>query len=105
MQRQTSWWPAPNAESTSVAPPASGSAASWLPASTPASNDRANRMTWPRGRMRYNVAMLIELGVFRAVPYVLELDGEPWETSAMLVVAGNIPSYGGGMKVTPGRRH
>jgi diacylglycerol kinase (ATP) len=64
-------------------------------------NDRANRMTWPRGRMRYNIAMLIELGVFRPVPYVLELDGEPWETSAMLVVAGNIPSYGGGMKVTP----
>ncbi|MGH9252115.1 MAG: diacylglycerol kinase [Acidimicrobiales bacterium] len=64
-------------------------------------NDRANRMTWPRGRMRYNVAMLIELGVFRPVPYVLELDGEPWETSAMLVVVGNIPSYGGGMKVTP----
>jgi diacylglycerol kinase (ATP) len=64
-------------------------------------NDRANRMTWPRGRMRYNVAMLIELGVFRPVPYVLELDGERWETSAMLVVAGNIPSYGGGMKVTP----
>ena len=64
-------------------------------------NDRANRMTWPRGRMRYNIAMLIELGVFRPVPYVLELDGEPWETSAMLVVVGNIPSYGGGMKVTP----
>ncbi len=64
-------------------------------------NDRANRMTWPRGRMRYNVAMLIELGVFRPVPYVLELDGEQWETSAMLVVVGNIPSYGGGMKVTP----
>jgi diacylglycerol kinase (ATP) len=64
-------------------------------------NDRANRMTWPRGRMRYNAAMLIELGVFRPVPYVLGLDGEPWETSAMLVVAGNIPSYGGGMKVTP----
>ncbi|HET6728483.1 MAG TPA: diacylglycerol kinase [Jiangellaceae bacterium] len=64
-------------------------------------NDRANRMTWPRGRMRYNVAMLIELGVFRPVPYVLELDGNTWATSAMLVVAGNIPSYGGGMRVTP----
>jgi diacylglycerol kinase (ATP) len=64
-------------------------------------NDRANRMTWPRGRMRYNVAMLIELGVFRPVPYVLELDGQLWETSAMLVVVGNIPSYGGGMRVTP----
>jgi diacylglycerol kinase (ATP) len=64
-------------------------------------NDRANRMRWPRGRMRYNLAMLVELGVFRAVPYVLELDGETWQTSAMLVTVGNIPSYGGGMKVTP----
>ena len=51
--------------------------------------------------MRYNLAMLAELGVFRAVPYALELDGEAWQTSAMLVAAGNIPSYGGGMKVTP----
>jgi diacylglycerol kinase (ATP) len=64
-------------------------------------NDRANRMSWPRGRMRYNLAMLVELGVFHAVPYVLELDGEIWHTSAMLVTVGNIPSYGGGMKVTP----
>lgn len=64
-------------------------------------NDRANRMRWPRGRMRYNLAMLIELGVFRPVPYVLELDSGRWDTSAMLVVVGNIPSYGGGMKVTP----
>ncbi len=65
-------------------------------------NDRANRMKWPRGRMRYNAAMLVELGVFQPVPYVLDLDGEAWETSAMLVTIGNIPSYGGGMKVTPG---
>lgn len=64
-------------------------------------NDRANRMTWPRGRMRYNLAMLAELGVFHAVPYTLELDGTEWLTSAMLVAVGNIPSYGGGMKVTP----
>lgn len=64
-------------------------------------NDRANRMSWPRGRMRYNLAMLAELSVFRPVPYALELDGEAWHTSAMLVAAGNIPSYGGGMKVTP----
>lgn len=64
-------------------------------------NDRANRMRWPRGRMRYNLAMLAELGVFRPVPYVLELDGVRWETSAMLVTIGNASSYGGGMKVTP----
>jgi diacylglycerol kinase (ATP) len=65
-------------------------------------NDRANRMRWPRGRMRYNAAMLVELGVFQPVPYRLDLDGDAWETSAMLVTIGNIPSYGGGMRVTPG---
>lgn len=64
-------------------------------------NERANRMRWPRGRIRYNLAMLAELGVFRPVPYELELDGQAWETSAMLVVVGNAPSYGGGMLVTP----
>ncbi|HEX6197466.1 MAG TPA: diacylglycerol kinase [Jiangellaceae bacterium] len=64
-------------------------------------NERANRMRWPRGRMRYNLAMVAELGVFRPVPYELELDGVTWETSAMLVVVGNGRSYGGGMLVTP----
>lgn len=64
-------------------------------------NERANRMTWPTGRSRYNVAIVLELRTFRPVPYVLELDGEPWTTAAMLVAVGNSPSYGGGMKVCP----
>jgi diacylglycerol kinase (ATP) len=64
-------------------------------------NDRANRMSWPRGRMRYNLAMVAELRVFRPLPFVLELDGERWETEAMLVAVGNAKSYGAGMKVTP----
>jgi diacylglycerol kinase (ATP) len=64
-------------------------------------NDRANRMSWPRGRRRYDLAMLAELRVFRPLPFVLELDGERWETEAMLVAIGNAKSYGAGMKVTP----
>jgi diacylglycerol kinase (ATP) len=64
-------------------------------------NDRANRMSWPRGRQRYNLAILAELRVFRPLPFVLELDGERWETEAMLVAVGNARSYGAGMKVTP----
>src|SRR3954469_3551448 len=64
-------------------------------------NDRANRMTWPRGRMRYNLAILAELGVFKPVPFVLELDGERWETEAMLVAVGNAKSYGAGMLICP----
>jgi len=64
-------------------------------------NDRANRMSWPRGRQRYNLAILGELRVFRPLPFMLELDGEPWQTEAMLVAIGNAKSYGAGMKVTP----
>ena len=64
-------------------------------------NDRANRMSWPRGRMRYNLAILGELRVFKPLPFVLELDGDRWETEAMLVAVGNAKSYGAGMKVTP----
>ena len=64
-------------------------------------NDRANRMTWPRGRMRYNLAILAELRVFTPVPFVLHLDGERWETEAMLVAVGNARSYGAGMLICP----
>ncbi|MBV9291555.1 MAG: diacylglycerol kinase [Frankiales bacterium] len=64
-------------------------------------NDRANRMSWPRGRMRYNLAILAELGVFKPVPFMLELDGERWETEAMLVAIGNAKSYGAGMQICP----
>jgi diacylglycerol kinase (ATP) len=67
-------------------------------------NERANRMSWPSGRTRYNLAILAELRTFRPVPYVLELDGERVETEAMLVAVGNGPSYGGGMRVTPDAR-
>ena len=65
-------------------------------------NERANQLTWPKGPMRYNLAILRELPVFRAIPYTLVLDGERIDTEAMLVAVGNGPAYGGGMRVTPG---
>ena len=64
-------------------------------------NERANQWRWPKGPMRYKLAILRELPVFRAIPYVLELDGRRLETEAMLVAVGNGPAYGGGMRVTP----
>lgn len=64
-------------------------------------NDRANRMSWPKGRMRYNLAMVAELGVFAPLPFDLVLDGELIQTEAMLVAVGNARSYGAGMHVTP----
>lgn len=67
-------------------------------------NERANGWRWPKGQMRYTLAILRELPVFRAIPYVLTLDGERIETEAMLVAVGNGPAYGGGMKVVPGAK-
>ncbi|NUR17528.1 MAG: diacylglycerol kinase [Dermatophilaceae bacterium] len=64
-------------------------------------NARAQRMTWPRGQMRYNLAVLRELPVFRPIPYAVELDGHRTETRAMLVAVANTTSFGGGMRVCP----
>jgi diacylglycerol kinase (ATP) len=65
-------------------------------------NERANRMTWPKGQMRYNLATLAELRVFEPLPYTLELDGTTLRLDAMLVAVGNGPSFGGGLRITEG---
>lgn len=64
-------------------------------------NERANRMRWPRGRSRYNIALLRELAVLTPISYRLELDGVSVVTDAMLVAVGNNTSFGGGMRITP----
>ncbi len=64
-------------------------------------NERANTWGWPKGRMRYNLAIARELPVFKPIPYVIEVDGVRHSTHAMLVAVGNGPSYGGGMRVCP----
>jgi len=65
-------------------------------------NERANRMTWPRGQMRYHLATLAELRVFEPLPYVLQLDDREVSLEAMLVAVGNGPSFGGGLRITEG---
>lgn len=64
-------------------------------------NERANRMRWPRGPRRYDLAILVELARLRPRRYTLRLDGEPVETDAVLVAVGNCASYGGGMRICP----
>jgi diacylglycerol kinase (ATP) len=65
-------------------------------------NERANRMRWPRGQMKYNLATLAELRVFQPLDYTLELDGQERRVKAMMVAVGNGPSYGGGLRITEG---
>ncbi|MHA7220797.1 diacylglycerol/lipid kinase family protein [Arthrobacter sp. RHLT1-20] len=64
-------------------------------------NERANAWRWPRGKARYNLAMLRELASFRAINYTVTADGERWQQGAMLISVANGQSIGGGMKVTP----
>ncbi|MHA7650665.1 diacylglycerol kinase [Mycobacterium sp. ML4] len=64
--------------------------------------DRANRMTWPHGRMRYYLAMFAELSQLRLLPFRLVLDGQQViETDLTMTAFGNTRSYGGGMLICP----
>ena len=64
--------------------------------------DRANRMTWPHGRLRYYLAMLAELSQLRQLPFRLVLDGaQEIETDLTLAAFGNTRSYGGGLLIWP----
>ncbi len=65
-------------------------------------NERANKMTWPKGQMRYNLATLSELRVFEPLPYTLQIDDQELTLDAMLVAVGNGPSFGGGLRITEG---
>lgn len=64
--------------------------------------DRTNRMRWPHGRMRYNLAMVAELSKLRLLPFRLTFDGgAEVATELTLAAFGNTKSYGGGMRICP----
>jgi diacylglycerol kinase (ATP) len=64
-------------------------------------NDRANRMTRPRGPSRYTLALVRELATFRPRTYAITIDGARREQRAMLVSIANNASLGGGMRIVP----
>ena len=64
-------------------------------------NERANRIKFIRGPMKYNVAIALELPIFKPKIYRFTVDGEPFESKAMLIAVANGSSYGGGMQVCP----
>jgi diacylglycerol kinase (ATP) len=64
-------------------------------------NERANRMRVIKGRMKYNIAILLELSTFKPKSYEFRVDSVSFTTKAMLIAVSNGISYGGGMKVTP----
>lgn len=64
-------------------------------------NERANRMTRPRGPSRYTLALVRELATFRPRTYTITIDGARREQRAMLVSIANNASLGGGMRIVP----
>jgi diacylglycerol kinase (ATP) len=69
-------------------------------------SDRTNRMRWPHGRMRYNLAIVAEISQLRPLPFRLAFDdGEEIVTDLTLAAFGNTKSYGGGMLICPTADH
>ena len=64
-------------------------------------NEKANAMSWPKGPMKYNAAIAIELPRFKPHHYEIILDDRTISTQAMLIAVSNGRSYGGGMLVCP----
>jgi diacylglycerol kinase (ATP) len=64
-------------------------------------NEKANTLSWPKGPMKYNAAIAIELPRFKPRHYEIFLDDQSISTEAMLIAVSNGRSYGGGMLVCP----
>lgn len=64
-------------------------------------SDRVNRLRWPPGRRRYDVAIALELARLRPRRVRLTLDGEAADHDVTLVAVGNTGWYGGGLRICP----
>ena len=67
-------------------------------------NARANRLKFPKGPSRYQVALLLELLKFRGIHYKAVIDGKPRKIDAMLCAVANAPQFGAGMLIAPHAR-
>lgn len=64
-------------------------------------NERANALRRPRGRLRYDLALALELIRLRQVDYELVVDGVESHVAGTLVSVGNARSVGGGITLLP----
>ncbi|MDP9115903.1 MAG: diacylglycerol kinase [Actinomycetota bacterium] len=65
-------------------------------------SDRTNRMRWPHGRARYNIAIVAEFANLQPLPFRIVLaDDTVLEQEVLLVAVGNTKTYGGGMHICP----
>ncbi len=64
-------------------------------------NERANLMHWPKGRMKYNLAMIEKIIALRPHHYRIRIDDKELDLPATLITVANGRSYGGGMNICP----
>jgi diacylglycerol kinase (ATP) len=62
---------------------------------------RANRMSFPKGPSRYQIAMVLELLKFKGLNFKAEVDGKERALEAVLCTVANAWVYGGGMMIAP----
>lgn len=65
---------------------------------------RANRLSWPRGQLRYTLATMLQLPRLRTLPVTVEIDGRRVVGATTLLAIGNTAYFGGGMRICPAAR-
>lgn len=61
----------------------------------------ARRLKYPRGPMKYKVAMLRELPRYAPYGVTVTVDGNTWSQECTLVAVANSPVFGGGLRISP----
>ncbi|NCZ81463.1 MAG: YegS/Rv2252/BmrU family lipid kinase [Actinobacteria bacterium] len=64
-------------------------------------NDLANKITWPKGQIRYTLATIFTLARFKPIKYELIVDDKKFNQNFMLLSVANGETYGGGMRICP----
>ena len=64
-------------------------------------NERAERMSFPKGSSRYTLATILEMPHLRHCPLSLTVDGEQHQLDAALFAVANTAYFGGGMAICP----
>lgn len=63
-------------------------------------SERTNILRYPSGRLRYYLALVIELLRLRPTDFVIRMDDDaPKRMPGTLLAVGNTPTYGGGMPI------
>ncbi|PKQ18051.1 MAG: diacylglycerol kinase, partial [Actinobacteria bacterium HGW-Actinobacteria-8] len=61
----------------------------------------ARRLRYPRGPVKYKVAMLRELPRYSPYRVTVTVDGLTWTQQCTLVAVANSPVFGGGLRISP----